>query len=158
MSRGLVITTLVVVLAIAAGGAVWLRDAHGFSAKSKPTWIEAELARLSRRLALPAGQSHLRNPYPPNPQQLAQARTLFTTQCQMCHNSNGDGHTSLGQSMYPHVPNLRGLSQNKSDGDLFYTIRNGVRMSGMPAWTQDSDQQIWSLVSLIRTMKASPAR
>ncbi|MGH9413370.1 MAG: c-type cytochrome [Terriglobales bacterium] len=153
MTKGLLIAAAVVLLVLGGGAAVWLHDAHGFSAKARPTWIETELASLSRHLALPASQAKRKNPYPPSPQQLTAARQLFTTQCNVCHNSNGNGRTMLGQSMYPHVPDLRGLTQNKSDGTLFYTIRNGIRMSGMPAWSQDSDQQIWSLVNLIRTMK-----
>ncbi|MGH9466971.1 MAG: c-type cytochrome [Terriglobales bacterium] len=153
MTKGLIISAVVVLLVLGGGAAVWLHSAYGFSAKAKPTWIETELARLSRRLALPASGRNAKNPYPPNPQQLAQARQLFSTQCALCHASNGDGHTTLGESMYPKVPDLRGLTQSKSDGTLFYTIRNGIRMSGMPAWSQDSDAQLWGLVNLIRTMK-----
>jgi hypothetical protein len=44
-------------------------------------------------------------------------------------------------------------TQNKTDGDLYYTIENGVRLSGMPAFgehpgTNDSDT--WKLVLFIR--------
>lgn len=156
MTKGFILGVVVLVLVLGGGAAVWLHGAHGFSATAQPTWIESTLARLSRHLALPARASDRKNPFPSTPQQLAQARALFSNQCQMCHNSNGDGRTLLGQSLYPKVPDLRGLTQNKSDGALFFTIRNGVRMSGMPAWTEDSDQQIWSLVNLIRTMKSNP--
>ncbi|HUX68560.1 MAG TPA: c-type cytochrome [Terriglobales bacterium] len=143
------------VLAILAAGAAWgwLRSAHGFSARARPTWIEAKLAALSRALALPGNENAVKNPYPATPAALAQGRQIFHSQCALCHNDNGDGRTALGQSLYPKPPNLRGLTQDKSDGDLFFTIRNGVRMSGMPAWSQDSDEQIWNLVSLIRTLK-----
>ncbi|HET9785430.1 MAG TPA: c-type cytochrome [Terriglobales bacterium] len=152
MKKWLIAICVIVLLAL-AGGAVWLHSASGFSAKAKPTWIEAQLAALSRRLALPGRENQIKNPFPSTPDRLAAAHQLYQTQCTQCHNSNGDGHTSLGQSMYPQVPDLRGLTQNKTDGALFYTIRNGVRMSGMPAWTQDSDQQLWELVDLIRAMR-----
>ncbi|TAN24397.1 MAG: cytochrome c [Acidobacteria bacterium] len=156
MTKGLVIAGMIVLLVLGGGAAVWVHSAHGFSAKAKPTWIEAELAQLSRRLALPSSKADVKNPDPATPQQLAAAGHLFATQCAVCHNTNGDGHTTMGQSMYPHVPDLRGLTQNKSDGTLFYTIRNGIRMSGMPAWSQESDPQIWGLVNLIRTFKPNP--
>lgn len=152
MKKWLIAICVIILLAL-AGGAVWLHSAAGFSAKAKPTWIEARLAAWSRRLALPGRENQIKNPLPPTPELLAAARQLYQTQCAQCHNTNGDGRTSLGQSMYPQVPDLRGLTQNKTDGALFYTIRNGVRMSGMPAWTQDSDQQLWELVDLIRTMR-----
>jgi len=144
----------VVALALAAGGAwAWLESANGFSAVAKPTWIEARLAGLSRRLALPSGQNDVRNPYPATPERMAAAQAKYQTQCSLCHGANGAGDTAVGQSLYPKVPNLRGSSQAKSDGALFYSIRNGIRMSGMPAWRQDSDEEIWGLVGLIRTFK-----
>lgn len=140
-----------VVLAVA--WFAWAKSAHGFSANAAPTWIEARLAAISRSLALPRGENAIRNPYPATPPRLAAARSLYATQCAQCHNPNGDGHSSLGQSLYPKPPDLRGLTQSKSDGALFYSIRNGIRMSGMPAWNQDTDEQIWGLVSLIRSLK-----
>lgn len=154
MRKGIMITILVVVLLGIGGWWVWIRSAHGFSANAKPTWIEAELATLSRKLALPGSQNDLKNPYPATPARLDAAHQLFHTQCALCHNDNGDGHTAIGQSLYPKAPDLRGQTQAKSDGALFYSIRNGIRLSGMPAWSsQDSDEEIWGLVSLIRTMK-----
>lgn len=116
------------------------------------------MAALSRALALPGGENALKNPYPDTPQVLAAARSQFHTQCALCHNDNGDGRTSMGQSLYPKPPDLRGLTQNKSDGAIFFSIRNGIRMSGMPAWSQDSDLEIWGLVSLIRSMKTAQQR
>lgn len=144
---------LVLVILAGAGAWAWLKSAHGFSARAQPTWIEAKLAALSRSLALPGNQNALKNPYPASPAGIAQARQLFHAQCALCHNDNGDGRSSLGQSLYPKPPNLGGLTQDKSDGALFYSIRNGIRMSGMPAWSQDSDAQIWNLVTLIRRLR-----
>ncbi|HEY7838124.1 MAG TPA: c-type cytochrome [Terriglobales bacterium] len=154
MRKGLMITILAVVLIGLGGWWVWIRSAHGFSANSKPTWIEAELAALSRRWALPGSQNDLKNPYPATPERLQVAHQLFHTQCALCHNENGDGHTAIGGALYPKTPDLGGQTQAKSDGALFYSIRNGIRLSGMPAWSgQDTDEQIWGLVSLIRSLK-----
>jgi hypothetical protein len=42
-------------------------------------------------------------------------------------------------------------TQQKSDGELFYIISNGVRLTGMPAWEgEDSPEELWDLVSFIR--------
>lgn len=148
--------TLVLLALLVGAWALWVKSAHGFSANATPTWIESRLAALSRALALPSGQNSVHNPFPATPARLQAARTLFHNQCALCHNDNGDGKTALGQSLFPQPPDLRGLTQNKSDGALFYSIRNGIRMSGMPAWNQDSDSEIWSLVSLMRSWKQKP--
>lgn len=146
--------SLVLIFLIGAGAwLAWVQSAHGFSAEAAPTWLEARIAGLSRRLALPRGQNDLRNPFPPTPARLASARGLYQRQCALCHADNGDGHSEIGENLYPKPPDLRGLTQNKSDGALFYSIRNGIRMSGMPAWSHDSDEEIWNLVSLIRSLR-----
>jgi hypothetical protein len=44
-------------------------------------------------------------------------------------------------------------TQNLSDGELYYIIRNGVPLTGMPAWGEphtDQDDESWQLVLFIR--------
>ena len=43
----------------------------------------------------------------------------------------------------------KGATQRLSDGELFSIIRNGVRLTGMPAW-QHEDDDTWKLVQFIR--------
>lgn len=46
-------------------------------------------------------------------------------------------------------------TQEQSDGELFYIIRNGVRLTGMPAWGEgpaESDTETWGLVHLLRRL------
>ncbi|MGH9536024.1 MAG: c-type cytochrome [Terriglobales bacterium] len=147
-----IVAIIVVVVAIVVGGFfTWLDTAGGFSARAKPTGIEAFLARTMRGLAMPSRAAHLKNPYPPTPAALAAASEHFAAHCALCHDNNGDGKTMFGDNLYPHPPDLRGFTtQGKSDGDLFFTIRNGIRLSGMPAWPDDSRREIWALVSFIR--------
>jgi hypothetical protein len=42
-------------------------------------------------------------------------------------------------------------TQNMTDGEIYYTIHNGIRLSGMPAWGEtDKDDDSWKLVVFIR--------
>jgi hypothetical protein len=46
-------------------------------------------------------------------------------------------------------------TQSLTDGELFYIIENGVRMTGMPAWgdgTPEGVEQTWHLVHFIRQL------
>jgi hypothetical protein len=56
--------------------------------------------------------------------------------------------------MYPPAPDMRqSATQNLSDGELFYIIQNGIRLTGMPAWGSGSEQDAadsWKLVLLVR--------
>ena len=46
-------------------------------------------------------------------------------------------------------------TQSLTDGELFYIIENGVRLTGMPAWatgTEDGRRSTWHLVHFIREL------
>jgi len=49
-----------------------------------------------------------------------------------------------------------GATQQLSDGELYYVIQNGIRLTGMPAWGKGGDENAedsWKLVHLIRHLK-----
>ena len=55
--------------------------------------------------------------------------------------------------MYPPAPDMRNpATQALSDGELFYIIQNGIRLTGMPAWGASSHDEgdSWKLVHFIR--------
>jgi hypothetical protein len=58
--------------------------------------------------------------------------------------------------MYPKPPDMRqAATQELSDGELFYIIENGVRLTGMPAFgdgSPESAQQSWHLVHFVRAL------
>ena len=42
-------------------------------------------------------------------------------------------------------------TQNLTDGEIYYIIHNGIRLTGMPAWgTDENDPDSWKLVYFIR--------
>jgi mono/diheme cytochrome c family protein len=59
--------------------------------------------------------------------------------------------------MYPRASDLTSPEvQRYSDGELFWIVKNGIRLSGMPAFGRvESDEHIWNLVHYVRTMAAS---
>ena len=87
---------------------------------------------------------------------IADGRAHFADHCAVCHANDGSGQTAIGQGLWPKAPDMRqGRTQNLTDGELFWTIENGIRFTGMPAWstgTQEGEQASWNLVHFIRRM------
>lgn len=129
---------------------------HGFSARDDPTMVEAWMARSLRILAIPALDHDTRNPVPVNEDVLTMARRHFADHCASCHANDGSGDTPIGKNLYPKAPDMRaGPTQDLSDGELFYIIRNGIRLSGMPAWGDgpaSEDSESWGLVHFLRRL------
>lgn len=153
---------LLIVIAIVGAGAVYatVLVRRGFSARDNPSWIEAFAAGIAKRLAVPASY-RLKNPYPPTAENVREGEEHFADHCATCHGNDGSGDTLFGRGLYPKPPDMRSAdTQNKSDGELYYTIVNGVRLSGMPAFGSGSesasggegtgDPENWKLVLFIR--------
>jgi mono/diheme cytochrome c family protein len=141
---------LALVVAAAGYGAALVR--HGFSALATPSAMEVFAATTARKLAVPAAYRQLHNPIPPSTESIRGGMEHFAYHCSPCHSNDGGAHTVFGKGLYPKPPDLRAAgTQNKSDGELYYTIENGVRLSGMPAFSgTHTVPQTWRLVLFIR--------
>ncbi len=152
LKRGLALIVLLIV--VGAATALWLFVQHGFSARDQPTAIEAFVARRLRHLAVPRSARQATNPVPATPDVMAEARAHFADHCALCHGNDGSGQTEIGKNLYPKAPDMRqDDTQSLSDGELFYIIHNGIRLTGMPAWgdgSPEDDQESWKLVHFIR--------
>ena len=127
---------------------------HGLSALDEPTRIEHVLARAMRHYATPADLRERKNPVPLTPEVLAEGRAHFADHCATCHANDGKGQTAMGPKFYPRVPDMTlAETQSQGDGEIFATIENGVRLTGMPGWgdgTAESAYGSWTLVHFIR--------
>jgi mono/diheme cytochrome c family protein len=124
----------------------------GISARSEPSTTEARVARTVRHWAIPADARERANPVAVTAAVLTDARAHFADHCAVCHGNDGGGDTHMGRNLYPRAPDMRlPATQALSDGELFYIIENGVRLTGMPAWaTSGSEEESWKLVHFIR--------
>jgi mono/diheme cytochrome c family protein len=88
----------------------------------------------------------------------AEARAHWADHCASCHGADGRGQTEMGRGLYPKSPDMTGpATQALSDGALFYIIENGVKLTGMPAWgndTAEGERSSWHLVAFIRRLPA----
>jgi mono/diheme cytochrome c family protein len=146
--------TICLVFAIVVGVVLAAMVRRGFSARDEPSAIETAVARTVRHVGIPAAARDLKNPVPASADALADARAHFADHCATCHGNDGAGQTTIGQNLYPKAPDMRQAdTQRLSDGELYYIIQNGVRLTGMPAWGQEGDthdEDSWKLVHFIR--------
>jgi mono/diheme cytochrome c family protein len=150
---GIIIVAAAVLGLVVAVAASLLHD--GLSSRATPSRLETMLARKVRHLAIPANARVAQNPVLTSPEDLRDAQLHFADHCAICHANDGGGQTMMGNGLYPKAPDLRlPETQNLSDGELFWIIENGVRFTGMPAFSNGGEHggapDSWKLVHFIR--------
>jgi len=79
---------------------------------------------------------------------------IFRTNCETCHGPQGLGDGPAGQSLDPKPKDLSALQKIAADDYLFWRISAGKEGTSMIAWKGIlSEEQIWQVVSFIRTLK-----
>ena len=104
--------------------------------------------------AMPPDASSRMNPVSNSPEVLEAARAHWADHCATCHANDGSGDTVMGKNLYPPAPDMRlPETQQLTDGELFYIIQNGIRLTGMPGWgtgASHDEEDSWKLVHFIR--------
>lgn len=146
---------LALVAALSVVVFIWV-GRRGISARAEPGSIETTVARTMKRLAIPRADRNRQNPVSVTPEILAAGMAHYADHCAACHANDGSGETEIGLGLYPKPPDMRqAATQALTDGELFYIIQNGVRLTGMPAWgtgTAEDVEQTWHLVHFIREL------
>ncbi|HEY7442847.1 MAG TPA: c-type cytochrome [Vicinamibacterales bacterium] len=150
-----ILIAVIVVALLGAAGVAYV-VATGLSARAQPGALETRLARSVRSLAIPGDVKRMANPAPKSAEVIADGMNHFADHCASCHANDGSGKTEMGQGLFPKAPDMRQpATQQLTDGELFYIIENGVRFTGMPAWSTgaaDGEAASWHLVHFIRTL------
>jgi mono/diheme cytochrome c family protein len=146
---------VVALLAVAAVG-LWIARSNGFSTRTPPTAVERVVMQGLHWLSVPRAARAAANPVAFSPEVWAQSRAHFADHCASCHANDGSGNTDLGRGLFPRAPDMRlAQTQDKTDGELYWIIENGIRLTGMPAWGPggSDDADTWKLVHFIRRLK-----
>ncbi|HEX4954235.1 MAG TPA: cytochrome c [Thermoanaerobaculia bacterium] len=130
--------------------------AMGLSARREPPALEVRVARAARHLLVPSAARRRPNPVAVDGEILDRARAHFADHCATCHGNDGKGATPFGSGMYPRTPDLTApATQQLSDGELFFYIEQGIKLTGMPAFgtgTPDGERESWELVHFLRRL------
>lgn len=156
MKRFAVAGVGVLVLVAAVVGAA--ASQFTLSALPEPGRMETSLATRAKHFLIHrSGRKGV--PPPPANRRAAikEGERLFGTECGAYHGASGHSPTDAGRWMYPRAADLTSPNvQSYSDQELFWIIKNGIRLSGMPAFGKvESDEHVWDLVFYVRNLSTT---
>lgn len=79
--------------------------------------------------------------------------SCFRDKCVECHGAPGVAQGDIGKGMQPLPGPLVDAQQRWKPRELYWITKNGIRMSGMPAWEfRLPDQDLWALVAFMQRL------
>lgn len=83
---------------------------------------------------------------------------LFHGHCAQCHGSPGAEPRPFARAMRPDPPRLTEAVAEWTSAELFWIIKHGLKMTGMPAWGGiHVDGEIWAMVAFLNQLPTMPA-
>jgi mono/diheme cytochrome c family protein len=90
-----------------------------------------------------------------NPAMIRSGSYHFQQMCVQCHGGPGVERSDAGEGLYPKGPDLADAKQDWAPQELFWITKNGLKMTGMPAWGRTSeDKDIWAMVAFMEQLPA----
>ena len=75
----------------------------------------------------------------------------YREMCTGCHLTPSISSSEIRKGLMPKPPKLQETVTTWSPAELFWIIKNGVRMTAMPAWgPSHSDEKIWEMVAFLQ--------
>jgi mono/diheme cytochrome c family protein len=122
-----------------------------------PAHFESHIAMSAVDASMERHAPHVTNPLAPTDQNLEDGMKLYTMNCAVCHGGLDRKPSTLATSFYPPPPNLISDPPDDPEWHTFYTIRTGIRYSGMPAWDKTlSEQDMWKITMLLSHLDKLP--
>ncbi|HLF86340.1 MAG TPA: c-type cytochrome [Nitrospiria bacterium] len=106
-----------------------------------------------------AAAKAMKNPVASNPANIAKGKDLFTGKatCFTCHGETGDGNGPAGAALDPLPRNFKNakFQASKTDGELFWVIKNGSAGTGMISYVPSviTEQEAWEIITFERSIK-----
>lgn len=89
---------------------------------------------------------------------VSRGAACYVEKCVQCHGGPGVAQAEIGRSMQPLPGPLVDASAKWRPSELYWITRNGIKMSGMPAWQHRlPDADLWALVAFMQHLPALTA-
>ena len=141
------VTAAIVALAVIYSGTINVAATVPHFAPTKwllITALDRSVKKHSAEIVLPPA---------PGDEEIIHAFRHFDEMCVMCHGAPGVEKSDAGKGLNPAPPDLEKAVPELIEKELFWIVKNGIRMTGMPAFGKThSDRDIRSIVALLKKL------
>ncbi len=141
---------------VGAAGLAWAAVALGAvnpSATTRPSKLEKAVARLALDAAVRARAPRGKTA-PSDASSVERGREAYRAHCLVCHGVPGGEQSSIAAGLNPPVPDLaEPETQARTDGEIYFLVSGGVRLTGMPGFERSLPEKLrWDVVAFLRAL------
>lgn len=157
--KGFILGIIFTLVCIAAGAYIY------FSRGYAPVATSSQAMPFEKRLAKMALDAKIEKQAPKNvPIQADEAAytagaAIYKTNCAVCHGLPGAPETPIAKGEFPRPPQLfKHTVTDDPEGETYWKVANGIRLTGMPAFSSSlSETQMWQVSLLLKNADRLPA-
>jgi len=146
------IVALALVIVLAAGGAGVYVFSGAYSVAAVPIQrgiLEQQLARISDRSVARHAEG-IQAPPLTDPAMIRMGAAHYRDMCVTCHGAPGVKPSEIGAGLNPHPPNLVHSAGDMAPAELYWVVKNGIKMTGMPAFGPTHDErELWAMIAFV---------
>ena len=147
---------LIAVLVIALGASALIYAGIYDVATTEPHWpVTAWLLETARTRSVKVHAAGIQ--VPPgldDPAKVLVGVEHYAAHCAVCHGAPGVPKGDIAAGLYPQPPNLAKTVPRYTPAELFWIVKHGIKMTGMPAWSDHSDDELWATVAFLKKLPA----
>lgn len=148
-----VTTTGLGLTAALVAGAVVYSGIYDISATRQHLQPIHSLMEVAMRQSVRRHARNVDEPPLTDPQMAQRGAASFQAHCVQCHGAPGVAQSGIGLSMQPLPGPLVDAQQHWQPRELYWVVRHGIKMTGMPAWKHRlPDEEIWELVAFMQQL------
>lgn len=73
----------------------------------------------------------------------------FDSACKQCHGAPGEERSATVRAMVPEPPDIVEAVSEWDPRELHWIVHEGIKMTGMPGWPAERDDEVWAVVSFL---------
>ncbi|MGE0644490.1 MAG: cytochrome c [Nitrospira sp.] len=149
----LVMLVAMIGLVVATGGVIVWTGAYNVAATEPHYAMTTSLFTTARDRAVSAHANGITPPPGwPKSVDLKKGFRNYHEMCVVCHAAPGVKDSVIRKGLNPEPPKLtEDQVQRRPDGELFWIIKHGIKMSGMPAFgPTHTEKELWEVAAFLR--------
>jgi len=144
---------LLVLLAVA--GALVYAETGGYDVAAvdpEPGWVDRALAAISER-SVARHAAGIETPPLGDPAMVRRGAALYGELCAVCHGGPGVKPSPVGMGLNPGPPDLVDAAKAMPAREVYWIVKNGIRMTGMPAFGPGrGEDDLWAIVAFVEVL------